>query len=89
MVILIRTTYRVVEFSTGTRSDIADNETLFFVLEGTMVLIAVIALTVFHPGISFQGRWPEADFQFRTKSKEDTASVEIFQTQEMVVEGNA
>ena len=34
-------------------------------LEGLMVIIAIIALTILHPGFSFQGSWPEADFIFR------------------------
>ncbi len=35
------------------------------ILEGPMVIIACTVLTVFHPGIAFQGAWKEADFTFR------------------------
>ncbi len=37
------------------------------ILEGVMIIIACTCLTVFHPAISFQGVWHEANFTFRTK----------------------
>lgn len=35
------------------------------VLEGPMVIIAIMASTILHPEFSFQGSWHEADFIFR------------------------
>jgi len=35
------------------------------VLKGPMVIIDIMALTILHPGFSFQGSWHEADFIFR------------------------
>jgi hypothetical protein len=35
------------------------------ILEGAMVTIACICLTVLHPGVAFQGRWAEANFRVR------------------------
>lgn len=71
--ILIRTAFRVAELSGGFNSKLARNETLFFILDGVMVLVACIALTVYHPGISFEGRWPEANFQLigKKSNKQD------------------
>jgi len=37
------------------------------VLDGTMVIIASIVLTVMHPGIGFGSAWQEANFSFRTR----------------------
>lgn len=37
------------------------------ILEGAMICIAVIALTVFHPGIAFKGAWADASWSMRAK----------------------
>jgi hypothetical protein len=73
--IFIRTTYRVAELSQGFDSELAQNETAFLVLEGGMVLGAVILLTTFHPGIAFQGRWADADFQLKGTKMRQGAGV--------------
>ncbi|KAF7543413.1 hypothetical protein G7Z17_g10758 [Cylindrodendrum hubeiense] len=67
--ILIRTSFRVAELRDGFDSKLADNETAFIVLEGVMVALAAVFLTIFHPGPAFEGRWGEADFQLRKDSK--------------------
>lgn len=67
--ILIRTAYRVAELSEGLDSEIATNETLFFILEGVMILLASILLTAFHPGPAFQKRWAEANFELKGRGK--------------------
>ena len=36
------------------------------VLEGVMVIIACLCLTLLHPAVCFQGAWHEANFTFRT-----------------------
>lgn len=38
---------------TGWASDLMQNETLFLILDGAMVLLAVLTLTVFHPAFFF------------------------------------
>ncbi|KAF2683767.1 RTA1-domain-containing protein [Lentithecium fluviatile CBS 122367] len=73
--IFVRTAYRVIELSEGFQSALSKNETLFMVLEAAMVLIAVTCLTIFHPGVAFQGRWADANFQLKT-SKPDTEGTE-------------
>ncbi|KAH7156020.1 RTA1 like protein-domain-containing protein [Dactylonectria macrodidyma] len=81
--ILIRTAYRVAELSAGYHSKLAENETAFMFLEGTMVVIATASLAISHPGICFQGRWREADFQLKKSgsvygaAKSDQCSLEM------------
>lgn len=60
--ILIRS-YRVVELSQGFKGHIWYNEIESMVLEGGMVSLAVILLTIGHPGFGFQGRYHDADFK--------------------------
>jgi hypothetical protein len=63
----------VAELSQGFDSKIAKSETAFLILEGTMILVACLCLTIYHPGIAFQGRWADADFSMkRRKDKSDS-----------------
>lgn len=45
------------------------------VLDGAMIAIATIILTVVHPGLAFHGQWHAADWNFK-KGKTD-AEIEI------------
>lgn len=65
--ILIRTSFRVAELSEGFDSKLANDEVAFMVLEGAMIVIAAVCLTVGHPGVAFGGRWIEANFTMRSK----------------------
>lgn len=47
--IIIRCIYRVPEMQMGWASDLMQNETTFLILDGTMILIAILTLTIFHP----------------------------------------
>jgi len=51
--ILIRSIFRVVEMAQGWEGQLAADQTLFFILEGVMVAVAVGILNVFHPGYCF------------------------------------
>ncbi|WAO92135.1 Hypothetical protein NCS54_00962900 [Fusarium falciforme] len=76
LAVLIRTAFRVAELSQGFDSKIAKSETAFLLLEGTMILVACLCLTICHPGIAFQGRWVDADFSMkRRKDKGDSEEV--------------
>lgn len=57
----------------------ANSEVQFMVLDGVMVIIACVCMTVLHPGIGFGDRWAEAKFPF------GKAVVEV--DPEVVVEG--
>lgn len=48
------------------------------ILDGVMVILATICLTVFHPGTGVGRRWNEAKFRFRM-SKKDKADAEAAQ----------
>ena len=37
-------------------------------LEGGMILLAVSALSVLHPGFAFSGRWAEASRRFKPEA---------------------
>lgn len=51
------------------------------VLDGVMVILATVCLSILHPGFGFQGRWQEASFRFRTAKvidpQEDIETVRV------------
>ncbi|OOQ82802.1 putative RTA1 domain protein [Penicillium brasilianum] len=57
IVIFIRSVFRVAELRGGFQSKLADNEIAFMILEGAMILVATICLTVFHPGFCLGISW--------------------------------
>lgn len=74
--ILIRCIYRIPELTGGWRSEIMRNETEFIVLEGVMIVLSCLALTVFHPGYCF----PALGNTIGNKSKnisDDNSEVEM------------
>ncbi|KAL8767796.1 MAG: hypothetical protein Q9209_005790 [Squamulea sp. 1 TL-2023] len=52
--IFIRSVFRVVELGEGWDGALIKNQTLFVVLEGVMVTIAVLVLNAFYPGLCFR-----------------------------------
>lgn len=72
--IFTRCVYRVAELQGGFGSAIANNETEFMILEGPMIMIALICLTVWHPGYAYAGRYEEASFRFRSKKEVEDAA---------------
>ncbi|ORY17059.1 RTA1 like protein-domain-containing protein [Clohesyomyces aquaticus] len=64
--LFIRTVFRSVELSKGFSGKLANNEVEFMVLDGVMVILASLLLTVFHPDYGFDKRWNEAGFKFRS-----------------------
>ncbi|KAI8905399.1 putative RTA1 domain protein [Powellomyces hirtus] len=66
--IFIRSTFRVVELQGGFSGPIANDETLFMIFEGPMILLAVAVMTVCHPGRVFGGSWDAAGFETAQKS---------------------
>ncbi|KAF4465657.1 sphingoid long-chain base transporter rsb1 [Fusarium albosuccineum] len=55
--ITIRCIYRVVELSGGFKSEPANDEPSLMVLDGPMIMAALLALTICHPGPLFFGDW--------------------------------
>ncbi|KAL4977172.1 RTA1 like protein-domain-containing protein [Aspergillus desertorum] len=60
LAILIRSIFRCAELSEGFDGELANDEVTFMILEATMIGIAVICLTVFHPGVVWKGQWNQA-----------------------------
>ena len=68
VLIFVRSVYRVAELQQGFNGPIANDEVSFMILEGPMMFLAVLAMTVLHPGIAFSGKWSSAAWsvkQFR------------------------
>lgn len=63
MTIFTRSVFRVAELKDGFNSDLANNEVAFMILEGVMIVIACICLTVFHPGYCFGGKWQDTEWK--------------------------
>jgi RTA1 like protein len=49
---------------------VASNEPAFMVLEGPMIILAVLLLTILHPGYVFDGSWQAAGWSFRSGKSE-------------------
>lgn len=56
------------ELSGGFGGHLANDEVSYMILEGVMIIIASLALTIMHPGIGFgKVAWAEGDWHFRSK----------------------
>ena len=80
--IFVRSVFRCAELSGGFSGPLANEEVTFMVLEGTMIAVACILLTVFHPGfvVGAEG-WASASWKGKKaggdvekKSGRDTGS---------------
>ncbi|KAH7369602.1 RTA1 like protein-domain-containing protein [Rhexocercosporidium sp. MPI-PUGE-AT-0058] len=61
--LFVRTIFRSVELSEGFSGKLANNETQFIVLDGVMVTLACLCLTLMHPGIGIGKKgWKHAEF---------------------------
>ncbi|KAJ5544521.1 hypothetical protein N7535_007080 [Penicillium sp. DV-2018c] len=67
--IFIRSVFRVAELKSGFHSSLANNEVMFMVLEGAMMAIALLCLTLLHPGVCFAGHWNTTKWTFRNKAR--------------------
>lgn len=65
VLIFIRSVYRVAELQQGFNGPIANDEVSFMILEGPMIFLAVLAMTVLHPGIGFGGEWNSAAWSIK------------------------
>ncbi|KAK1979950.1 RTA1 like protein [Colletotrichum cereale] len=77
--LFIRTVFRSVELSEGFGGKLANQEVEFMVLDGVMIILACLCLSIWHPGHGFGGRWNEAKFRFRT-SKNKAEQEEVAET---------
>ena len=65
LAIFTRCVFRVAELSGGFHGRLATQEVTFMILEGAMICIAVVCLTVFHPGWIFGQDWKVAAWSLR------------------------
>jgi hypothetical protein len=63
--ILTRTCFRVAELHDGYGGSLANDEGLYMALEPVMISIAVLALTIAHPGPILGPVWQANGFQLR------------------------
>ena len=75
LTIFTRSVFRCAELSGGFHGPLANQEVTFMILEGAMISIAVISLTVCHPGLVFKNAWHTADWSMR-KSNDRAAAEE-------------
>jgi hypothetical protein len=66
MAILARSIFRVSELWEGFGGELWNSEKDFLVLDGGMVSLAVLLLTVLHPGPAFGEQWQAANWSFRS-----------------------
>ena len=72
--IFVRSVFRVAELQGGFHSSLANNEVVFMILEGAMLTIALLCLTILHPGICFNGQWDNTKWSFH-KSNDSEMSL--------------
>ena len=78
--ILVRCIFRCAELFGGFDSSLANNETLFMLLDGTLMIAASIMLTVAHPGLTMGGYWHTATFHLRTKKAATAEKLSFLQS---------
>ena len=69
VLIFIRLVYRVAELQQGFSGPIPNDEVSFMILEGPIIVLAVLAMTVLHPGIAFGGKWSSAAWSVKQHRK--------------------
>lgn len=75
LTIFIRSVFRVAELRGGFRGSLANNEVLFMVLEGAMIVIAASCLTFAHPIFIFGKAWGVANPRFQVTKESKLPSI--------------
>ncbi|KAK8062135.1 Sphingoid long-chain base transporter RSB1 [Apiospora hydei] len=60
--IIVRSVYRLAELQGGFHGKLANNEVVFMIIEGPMVILACAVLIAFHPGLALKGYWDMKGF---------------------------
>ncbi|GFF26712.1 sphingoid long-chain base transporter RSB1 [Aspergillus udagawae] len=63
LAIFVRSIFRVAELREGFNGPLANDEVTFMILEGAMMVIATLCLTVLHPGYCFGGYWDQTSWK--------------------------
>ena len=67
LAIFVRSVFRCAELQAGFHGALANEQIPFMILEGAMIVSAVGILTIFHPGIAFNGQWHAASWSLGKK----------------------
>lgn len=78
VLIFVRSVYRVAELQQGFNGPIANNQVSFMVLEGPMIFLAVLAMTVLHPGIAFGDNLRSAAWSIAQSRKAAFATTSLY-----------
>lgn len=70
--ILVRSIFRVAELWQGFAGELWNDELDFMVLDGGMMSLAVLLLTVFHPGPAFGEQWHAANWSLRSNHQQES-----------------
>jgi hypothetical protein len=89
LAILARSIFRAMELWGGFAGELWNNETEFLILDGAMITLAVLLLTVLHPGPAFGAEWHSANWSLRTKKGKKNAREEGGEDDETVVGGGS
>ncbi|KAK8078741.1 RTA1 domain protein [Apiospora phragmitis] len=73
--IIVRSAYRLAELQGGFHGKLANNEVVFMIIEGPMVILACAALVAFHPGLALKGHWDMKGFKAPQQSNVTKMSV--------------
>jgi len=77
--IFVRCVYRIPELSGGWRTELMRNEAEFIALEGVMITLSVLTMTVFHPGFCFPALGNTIGSKSKNKNIEE-GSAEMIQS---------
>ncbi|KAF4631551.1 hypothetical protein G7Y89_g6580 [Cudoniella acicularis] len=66
--ITTRTIYLIISLSPSLKTPPTNTEAPFIILESTTATLTILLLTLFHPGLSFQGFWPSSSSQNSSSS---------------------
>lgn len=77
LAIFVRCIYRVVELCEGFTGNLANEEVPFIILEGPPVMLAVVLMTLWHPGWVYGAAWADADWSFRRDGRAQGQMLEV------------
>ncbi|RHZ58029.1 hypothetical protein CDV55_100580 [Aspergillus turcosus] len=70
LAIFVRSIFRVAELREGFDGPLANDEVMFMILEGAMMVIATLCLTALHPGYCFGGYWDQTSWKSIKRSSQ-------------------
>lgn len=78
VLVFVRSVYRVAELQQGFNGPIANNQVSFMILEGPMIFLAVLVMTVLHPGIAFGNNLHSATWSITQSRKSASVATSVY-----------